>query len=51
MKTTGNTKNICVDLTPKKTKDEIEEEKHQREQEKKNSHALSMIPAYFLARN
>jgi hypothetical protein len=36
MKTTGNTKNICVDLTPKKTKDEIEEEKHQREQEKKS---------------
>ena len=32
----NNVKNIAVDLTPKKTKDEIEEEKHQREQEKKS---------------
>lgn len=31
----SNTKNIIVNLTPKKTKDEIEEEKHVREQEKK----------------
>jgi hypothetical protein len=32
----SNTKNISVDLTPKKTKDEIEEEKHIREQDKKS---------------
>lgn len=32
---TSHTKNILVDLNPKKTRDEIEEEKHQREQEKK----------------
>ena len=29
-------KSISVDLTPKKTKEEIEEEKHIREQEKKS---------------
>ena len=33
---TSNTKNIAVDLNPKKTREEIEEEKHQREQEKKS---------------
>ena len=32
----SNTKKIAVDLTPKKTREEIEEEKHQREQEKKS---------------
>lgn len=31
----NNVKNIAVDLNPKKTREEIEEEKHQREQEKK----------------
>jgi hypothetical protein len=30
-----STKKIMVDMTPKKSKDELEEEKHQREEEKK----------------
>ena len=31
-----STKKIMVDMTPKKSKDELEEEKHKREQEKKS---------------
>ena len=31
-----STKKIMVDMTPKKSKDELEEEKHQREEEKKS---------------
>ena len=31
-----STKKIMVDITPKKSKDELEEEKHQREEEKKS---------------